>query len=57
MIHHITRTTDLPSGWMEWFQLQNPDEAERVADGREGWLMESKIILAWYLFIPAQVEL
>jgi hypothetical protein len=54
-IHTITNPHDLPGGGLyRMIQLKSPDEARQY--GTEAWLLESRIIVAFYLFIPVREQ-
>ena len=52
MIHKAETTNEIPAGWLRMYQVSSEEEASKVANGREAWLYESKIIDALYLFVP-----
>lgn len=56
IIHTIEQTADIPHGWLHMYQVNTPEEARQLANGREAWLLESTIIKAFYLFIPVKEQ-
>lgn len=55
MIHTITNPNQLPGGGLyRAIQLETAEQAENYHV--EGWLYQSHIIPAFYLFIPAKEQ-
>ena len=49
----ITSTNQLPPGWMQSYCVHTEEEAAGIAKGQTAYLYQSKVINAFYLFIPA----
>jgi hypothetical protein len=48
----IHSTNALPHGLHMMYQITDEAEAARIANGRTAYLYQSKIITAFYLFVP-----
>lgn len=56
VIHKIEHPYELPGSGLYKAWLYKTEAEARTFQGREAWMLESKIITAWYLFVPLDAD-